>query len=252
MLGYLRTINIKGLILDLRNNAGGFVEPCLEIASQLVPKGTLVELRRKELKEPLESETEPESIIPVAVLVNGGTASASEILAGAIRDRGVGILIGDTTFGKASVQTLVPLANGTGLRLTIADYYTPSGYNLAGRGLDPDIRVVQEELTPPGPITYKRPMSLGHVGLDVLAMQESLKLLGYQVGEPDGIFGPQTASAVQAFLSDQHLKWNGAFGEADVERLGALVWQKVRSVPDNVLEVAISALRSKVTSGSWE
>ncbi len=252
VVGYLRTISAKGLVLDLRGNPGGLVDACLEIAQEIIPKGPVVELRGKFLNETLEVTAGPSYVIPIAVLVNNLSASASEILAGAIRDRGVGILVGDTTYGKASVQTVVPIGNaGAGLRLTIADYYTPSGYSLAERGLTPDIRMTPAAMSVPAALEFKRPMVSGLVGLDVLALQENLDFLGYEVGEPDGVFGKMTITAVSEFLKDQGSIWQGSFSKADVDRLNAAVQAHVQNQPDVVLEAGLEALRAKIESGHW-
>jgi len=252
IMRYLRSIAIKGLILDLRGNPGGLVESSLSIASELIPKGPVVELRGKAMSQTLEIYTDPPSLYPVVVLVNKGSASASEILAGAIRDRGVGILVGEPTFGKASVQAVVPVGNaGAGLRLTIADYYTPSGYSLADRGLDPDILIEPNKTDAPQPLEFKRPMRPGLVGLDVLALQECLAFLGYKVGEPDGVFGNVTLAAASAFLADRGSSWQGSFGAGDVEKLNAAVAEHVRNQPDVVLEAGIAALRARLETHHW-
>ncbi len=251
VVGYLRLRGLRGLVLDLRDNPGGLLDSCIEIAEQLVPKGPIVELRRKDLKDQILSEEDP-PIVPIAVLVNKGSASASEILAGAIRDRGVGILIGDNTFGKACVQTVASLGAMGGLRLTIADYYTPSGFSLAGTGLPPDVAAKPEEIVQPSRVVYKRPLGTGTIGLDVLAVQESLSFLGYEVGEADGIFGPATEAAVVRFIGDRNLEWDGSVDEPIVAAMNAAVAEAVRNRPDIVLETATALLNRKLASGAWQ
>lgn len=133
--------NPKGLILDLRNNGGGYLYTAVEITSEFVPTGVaLYEEYGDGTRD--EYNVNPGGLateIPLVVLVNGGTASASEILAGAIQDYGRGVLVGVTTFGKGSVQTPIELSNGEGaLRVTIAHWYTPDDRLIHGIGLEPD------------------------------------------------------------------------------------------------------------------
>lgn len=135
--------NPKGLILDLRNNGGGYLYTAVEISSEFVDGIVLYEeYGDGERDEYQANEDGIARDIPLVVLVNGGTASASEILAGAIQDYGRGTLVGETTFGKGSVQTPITLSNGEGaLRVTIAHWYTPDNRLIHGIGLEPDIVV---------------------------------------------------------------------------------------------------------------
>lgn len=133
---------MKGLILDLRNNPGGNVSAVTEIARQLLPKGLIVYTEDKEGERVEYScDGRNELSVPLVVLVNGGSASASEILAGAIKDYGKGILLGTTTFGKGIVQRVVPLTDGSALKLTVSSYFTPNGNNIHGVGIEPDIEL---------------------------------------------------------------------------------------------------------------
>jgi carboxyl-terminal processing protease len=137
----LQEKGMKSLVLDLRNNPGGLINESVKVASLLVPTGPVVSVISKDgSRETLQStlETPP---IPLAVLVNNGSASASEIVAGAIQDLGVGKLIGVKTFGKGSVQRVVPLDKDSALKITIAEYHTPKDRSIHGKGIDPDIVV---------------------------------------------------------------------------------------------------------------
>ena len=135
---------LKGLILDLRNNPGGLLDQAVKVANHFIESGLIVSVRGKREDQRMKFQAHPEGTInhsPLVVLVNGGSASGSEIVAGAIQDHGRGILIGTQTFGKGSVQTIFPLKDGSGLRLTTARYYTPNGRSIQARGIVPDIVV---------------------------------------------------------------------------------------------------------------
>jgi carboxyl-terminal processing protease len=144
----LMSQNPKGLILDLRGNPGGLVESALDVASQFLPENTLV-LTEKRGSEETRDVTRAGGLaieVPLVVLVDKGSASASEIVAGAIQDHGRGILVGETTYGKGSEQFWIPLVNNQGaIRVTIARWYTPNGRQISKIGLTPDYAVPYTE-----------------------------------------------------------------------------------------------------------
>jgi len=137
----------RGVILDLRNNPGGYLDSAVDISSEFVAKGIVVmekdEKRNKKevFKASGLGKMTDKGKYPMIVLVNEGSASASEIVAGAIRDNSRGQLLGEKTFGKGSVQELVSLPNGSELKVTVAHWYTPNGVNISKEGLKPDIAV---------------------------------------------------------------------------------------------------------------
>ena len=140
--------NLKGFIIDLRNNPGGLLDQAIHVADDFLEKGAIVLTKGRNLEETQRSNAKPGDISegkPVLVLVNGGSASASEIVAGALQDHKRATIIGTRTFGKGSVQTIIPLgSSGAALRLTTARYYTPSGRSIQAKGIMPDILVEQE------------------------------------------------------------------------------------------------------------
>lgn len=141
-LAGLRAHNPRGFILDLRDNPGGLLEAAREVAAELLPAGPVVALRGRSGSETIFYNERGAAPLPnLVVLVNGGSASAAEILAGAIEDYGVGVLLGEPTFGKASVQTVFVLSDGSGLKITTGRYYTPRGRSVNGTGLLPAIAV---------------------------------------------------------------------------------------------------------------
>lgn len=135
---------LAGLVLDLRNNPGGLLDEAVEVADQFLESGTIVVTKSRHNKEVDKKEARREKThpaYPLIVMVNGGSASAAEIVAGALQDHRRGILLGTSTFGKGSVQTVYELGDGSALKLTIAKYYTPSGRSIQAQGIKPDIEV---------------------------------------------------------------------------------------------------------------
>jgi len=144
----LRAQNIRGLIIDLRNNPGGLVSVVCNIADTLLPRGTIVSSEDKHGRREVEKSDDRCIDIPLLILVNGNSASASEILAGAVKDLGVGELVGTQTFGKGLIQTLFPLPDGSAVKVTIARYFTPSGVCIQGEGIPVDYEVeMSDELS---------------------------------------------------------------------------------------------------------
>lgn len=141
---------MKGLVLDMRDNPGGLLEESVKVASKLVPKGPVVSVVTRDGRRETHSSDLSAVKYPTVALVNGGSASASEIVAGAIQDTGAGTLIGTKTYGKGSVQTLIRMEGGAAVKLTIAKYLTPSDRSINGIGIEPDIAVEQPEVKEAG------------------------------------------------------------------------------------------------------
>ncbi len=140
---------LRGLIIDLRNNPGGVLQPAVEMADGFLDEGLIVTTRGRNATTQMEfSASEGEWLpgVPLIVLVDRGSASASEVLAGALQDHGRALIVGERTFGKGSVQSVLPLRNGSGVKLTTARYYTPSGRSIQAKGILPDLVVEQVEI----------------------------------------------------------------------------------------------------------
>jgi carboxyl-terminal processing protease len=136
--------SLKGVVLDLRNNPGGVLSAAVAVADAFLKKGIIVYTEGRMDDAKLTFNAKPTDLLDGAalvVLVNGGSASASEIVAGALKDHKRGIVMGSKTFGKGSVQTILPMENGSALKLTTARYYTPSGLSIQAKGIEPDIVV---------------------------------------------------------------------------------------------------------------
>lgn len=132
---------MQALVLDLRHNPGGILGECVKVAQYIVPKGTVVSIKDRNGNTFVEESNLEKVKYPLAVLVDHGSASAAEIVAGAVQDTGAGKLFGVQTFGKGSVQSVYKLSDNTGLKLTTAKYYTPSGRSIHGTGIKPDVEV---------------------------------------------------------------------------------------------------------------
>lgn len=138
----LESGGMEGLVIDLRNNPGGNLDTVCDILRRLLPEGTIVSMKDKEGNVTEEtSDGEHEFTKPLAVLVNQYSASASELFSGAVQDYGIGTIVGKTTYGKGVVQQMMDLGDGTCLKLTIAEYFTPKGRKINGVGVEPDVEV---------------------------------------------------------------------------------------------------------------
>jgi len=140
---------LKGVILDLRNNPGGLLDQAVNVADVFLSSGKIVSIKGKtpEQQKDFEAKPQPDDVTaPLVVLINAGSASASEIVAGALKDHKRAVLVGEKTFGKGSVQTVIPLSDGSGIKLTTALYYTPNGRSIQAEGIEPDFLVPLQDV----------------------------------------------------------------------------------------------------------
>ena len=145
----LASKNMKGFVLDLRENPGGVITSCVEVAKEIVPKGPIVSvIQRDGSKEVYESDLE-ETKYQIVVLMDQNSASASELLAGALQDTKAATIVGTKSYGKGSVQTVMPMFHEDGLKLTIAKYYTPNERSIDGVGIEPDVEIKSDRLIMP-------------------------------------------------------------------------------------------------------
>jgi carboxyl-terminal processing protease len=169
---------LVGAILDLRNNPGGVLDAAVQVADEFLSDGLIVRgtgrVRQARFEQFASPGDELESV-PTVLLVNGGSASASEIVAGALQDHGRAQLVGERTYGKGSVQTVMPLGEGSAIKLTTSRYLTPSGRSLNGLGVDPDIVVHNADPQR----QYRGPAGLVAIGEDQQLL-EALRLVSYE------------------------------------------------------------------------
>lgn len=149
-LDELQKQGLKSIILDVRNNPGGLLDAAVKVSSQFLEKGKVIVSTKSRNEDEQIFKSLPQGKkylkIPIVILINKGSASGSEILASALRDNNRAVLLGETTFGKGSVQTVIPLSDGSAMRLTTSEYYTPKGTSIHEKGVEPDIVVEEKEV----------------------------------------------------------------------------------------------------------
>jgi carboxyl-terminal processing protease len=240
---------MKGLIIDVRNNPGGVVQAVQAIAETFVPEGgTIMHLEYRDGKREKTTSKGEGKPYPVVVLINEGSASASEILGAAIQESAGGKLIGKTTFGKGLVQSTIPLNDGSGVKLTIAKWLTPDGDTIHESGIKPDIEIDPNRLFDVVAITKEKELVYDMAGDEVKNLQVMLEGLGLQPGRTDGYFSQETKTAVMAFQKAHDLPSNGIVGEATAAKMEEVVIQKLLD-PENDVQMhqAIIQLQKMLT-----
>jgi carboxyl-terminal processing protease len=152
---------LKGLVLDMRDNPGGVLEAAVAVADAFLDSGVIVTAKGRTADSKFEMDATPGDVLngaPIIVLVNGGSASAAEIVAGALKDQHRAKLMGRTTFGKGSVQTIIPLSDDRAVKLTTSLYFTPSGVSINHRGIAPDIELERDPKPPAAPLPQGAPL----------------------------------------------------------------------------------------------
>ncbi len=227
-LEQLENQNIKGLVIDLRDNPGGLLQGAVEVGEAIVPAGPITFMvdGQGEVEKTYSSYADPRPY-PITVLVNSNSASASEIIAGALQDSGAGVLVGEPTFGKATVQHIEEFFDEEfGLRYTVAKYLTPSKNDISEEGLQPDIEQDLPEIFQYHRYYLSDNLYPGDYGDDVLYLQKFLQFLGYSE-ETEGIFDEKTKANLKDFQGKRGLKPDGKFEENTArelrERVGELL-----------------------------
>lgn len=257
-IGYsrLRSQGVEHIILDLRNNPGGLLDEAIRMSHVFVPRGDVVHLVSGDDSLTYEVELEDTGRPSLAVLINGGSASASEVVAAAVRENERGILVGTRSYGKATVQSLAGLPDGGALKLTTAEYLTPLRNAIDGTGLEPDVWVQEADGRPleeMSPLSGRWVLQQGSRGLEVEGLQQRLEWLGYDTGGIDGSFGPLLRAAVADFQRDAGLAPTGRLDEDSFEALTRRIVEEsgpAKPGPhlnDPVIEAALDALRGGVT-----
>jgi len=205
--------NAKGMVLDLRGNPGGSLSEAVDISDYFLEKGQPIVFIDYRADEDVEYLAKQDKIaMPLVVLIDQGSASASEIVTSAVQDNAVGTVVGTTSYGKGTVQTIVNLTNGAGAKITVAEYFSPLRNKINEVGITPDFMVenvkADAEYADFAPMIEGGTFTIGSKGLDVYGTQQRLNFLGYQV-IADGLFGEGTEKAILTFQSNEKLEVSG-------------------------------------------
>lgn len=243
-MAYMTNKDVKKLIVDVRNNPGGYLDTAIHISDYFIPEGKqIVKIDYKGTNDRTYRATTAKAPMDVAVLVNGGSASASEIFSGSLQQTGNAVVIGTNSFGKGTVQNLMPLTNGGAVKLTIAEYLLNNDYKVNGIGIKPDI-VVEAPVNMTDELAATlAPMNVnsGTISLNVYAVQQRLALLGYDI-KADGLYGPMTKAIVKEFQTSHSLSATGLLTKETMTAIqNALVSEDARNY-DPQLEAAIEYL----------
>ena len=211
VLEEMKSQGMKGIVLDLRGNPGGIMQQAIDIASLFVPAGkTIFQVEfRDGSTQVYQSKTTDKVEVPAVVLIDKGSASASEIVAAAVKESATIQLVGETSFGKGTVQTAKELDDGSNIKYTSAKWLTPKGNWINEKGITPDVQV---SLPSYAQLTYISPDEVYKEGIsasEVKTAEQMLIALEYEAGQADGIFDAQTKSAVEQFQKDYNLEVTG-------------------------------------------
>lgn len=242
-LSELEDKNISGLILDVRGNPGGFLTSVNAILENFVTKGkpyVQVENRNGDTQQ-FYSDLKEKKDYPVAVLIDSGSASASEIMAGALKEAADYTLIGEKTFGKGTVQQPISMDDGSEIKLTISKWLTPEGNWIHKTGIEPNLEVKQSDLYHNHPLQIKETLKLEENNEQIQYAQEILTSLGFTTDRKDGYFSSQTEVAVKAFQTQNSLEVTGTIDQKTAAKMQEVVREEMKK-EDNDLQLQ-TALR---------
>ena len=238
--------NVKKIVIDVRNNGGGALQSSVELLNLFVTEGPILYVEYATGKEDVYKSTLKEQKYEIAVLINEGSASATEIFAGAVKYKNEGIIVGTNSYGKGVVQSILPLINGSGVKFTTAEYFSVNKIPVHKIGITPDIIIENEKIDIskyPKFSNEKKPQ-LGNVSLDVLAAEMILEELGYEINTPDGVYDNISFSQIIKFQEDNFLHPYGIIDFATQNSLyNALLKHMENNHEDLQLKTAIEALK---------
>jgi carboxyl-terminal processing protease len=241
----LEKANIEGLVLDVRGNPGGYLQSVEEILKQFVTKEQpyiQIEERNGD-KQQYFSTLSKKKGYPVTVLIDKGSASASEILAGALKEASGYEIVGVTSFGKGTVQQAVPMGDGSNIKLTLYKWLTPEGNWIHKKGVEPTIKVEQPAVYQASPIQLEKSLELDMNNEQVKTAQLILKSLGFEPGREDGYYSKKTETAVKAFQETNELSISGKIDLQTADKLNEKITElKSKDENDLQLKMAMKAL----------
>lgn len=239
--------DMKGLVLDLRGNPGGLLDQAIEMASLFIPNGKVV-LQvedRSGKKEVYKSKNDGELKIPVVVLIDDGSASASEIVAAAVSESADIPLIGVKSFGKGTVQTAQDFDDGSNFKYTAAKWLTPEGNWIHKKGIKPDITVKLPDYASLPYISPDKELKASDSSSEVKAAEEMLKVAGHDPGKIDGFFDEATTNAVKAFQREQKIKETGTIKDDTTVKLMQVIREKILK-NDTQVKKAVEVLKKEI------
>ncbi|MES9739177.1 S41 family peptidase, partial [Peribacillus frigoritolerans] len=239
--------DMKGLVLDLRGNPGGLLDQAIEMASLFIPNGEVVLQveERSGKKEVYKSENDGELKIPVVVLIDDGSASASEIVAAAVSESADIPLIGVKSFGKGTVQTAQDFKDGSNFKYTVAKWLTPEGNWIHKKGIKPDITVKLPDYASLPYISPDKELKASDSSSEVKAAEEMLKEAGHDPGKIDGFFDEATKNAVTAFQREQKIKETGTIKDDTTVKLMQVIREKILK-NDTQVKKAVEVLKKEI------
>lgn len=237
--------NVEKIVIDMRNNGGGTLQSAVDMLNLFVTEGPIVYVDYATGKEDVYESDLKEQKYEIAVLINGGSASATEVFAGAVKYKNEGVIVGTKSFGKGIVQTLYPLVDGSGVKFTTAEYFSVDRTPVHKIGITPDITVENGkiDLSKYPAFSKEKKSALGSVSLDVLAAEMILDTLGYDVNEPDGVYDQKSFDQLIKFQKDNFLYGYGTIDITTQNALyNALVKHSQENAEDLQLKTALEAL----------
>lgn len=237
--------SVKKIVIDMRNNGGGTLNSAVDMLNLFVTEGPVVYVDYATGKEDIYESKLKEQKYEIAVLINEGSASATEVFAGAVKYKDEGVIVGTKSFGKGVVQTLYPLVDKSGVKFTTAEYFSVDKTPVHKIGITPDITVENEkiDLTKYPQFSKEKKPVLGSVSLDVLAAEMILETLGYDVNEPDGVYDQKSFEQIVKFQNDNFLYGYGTIDTTTQNTLfDSLVKHTETNIEDLQLKAAIEAL----------
>lgn len=242
-LKQLESQGMKALVIDVRNDPGGMLQAVVDMLDAFIPSGVpIVQVEdRNGDREPTLSKGSAKPY-PISVLINNGSASASEIMAAALQEAAGAKLVGETTYGKGTVQVTYQqeLGDGSNIKMTVMKWLTPNGNWVHETGIKPDVPIEQPAYFRASPMSKKTTLTIDMLGDDVKNLQIMLEGLGYSPGRTDGYFGPQTAQAVQSFQSAHSLPVNGQVDVKTAQAIEDAITNQIRD-PQNDLQLKTAA-----------
>lgn len=251
-LDSLEKQGMKGLVIDVRNNPGGVLNIVAEMAEMFVPEGkAIVQVENKNKQREQTISKGSGKKYPVVVVTNKGSASASEILAGALQESAGATLVGEATYGKGTVQSSYSqeMGDGSMLKITIAKWLTPNGEWIHEKGIKPDVAVSQPDYFTVAPINKEKTFKYDMLGEDIKSAQTMLSGLGFDPGRKDGYFDKNTENALKKFQAGQNLTANGVLDAKTAEALESSLIKQIRDPKNDAqLNRALEVVRKEIAS----